>query len=256
MFKHYLQPLLAPASVALVGASERPGSLGEIVFRNLAAGTGSLRLRELYAVNPKHRTVAGRPSYPRLTKLPRAADLAVIATPARTVPQIIEEAGAAGIKAALVLTSGFGEAGPEGKKIQDEMLAAAKRGGVRILGPNCLGLMRTDAGVNATFARTPAHPGKLALVSQSGAICGAVLDWAWTSEVGFSSVVSLGGAADVDFGEVLDFLVADTATEAILLYVEGIRDARRYLSALRAAARVKPVVALKVGRYASGSRAP
>jgi acetyltransferase len=255
MFKHYLQPLLAPASVALVGASERPGSLGEIVFRNLAAGTESLRLRELYAVNPKHRTVAGRPSYPRLTKVPRTPDLAVIATPARTVPQIIEDAGAAGIKAAVVLTSGFGESGAEGKKIQDEMLAAAKRGGVRILGPNCLGLMRTDAGVNATFARTPAHPGKLALVSQSGAICGAILDWAWTSEVGFSSVVSLGGAADVDFGELLDFLVADSATEAILLYVEGIRDARRYLSALRAAARVKPVVALKVGRYASGSRA-
>jgi len=255
MFKHYLQPLLAPASVALVGASERPGSLGAIVLRNLAAGTGSLRSPELYAVNPKHRSVAGRPSYPRLTKLPRPPDLAVIATPARTVPQIIEDAAAAGIKAALVLTSGFGESGAEGKKIQDEMLAAAKRGGVRILGPNCLGLMRTDAGVNATFARTPARPGKLALVSQSGAICGAILDWARASEVGFSSVVSLGGALDVDFGEALDFLVADSATEAILLYVEGIRDARRFLSALRAAARVKPVVALKVGRYASGSRA-
>ena len=255
MLKHYLQPLLAPASVALVGASERPGSLGEIVFRNLAAGTGSLRLRELYAVNPKHRTIAGRPAYPRLTKLPQAPDLAVIATPARTVPQIIEDAGAAGVKAAVVLTSGFGEADADGKKLQEQMLAAARRGGVRVLGPNCLGLMRTDCGLNATFARTPAHPGKLALVSQSGAICGAILDWAWSSRVGFSSVVSLGGAADIDFGEVLDFLVSDQGTDAILLYVEGIRDARRYLSALRAAARMKPVVALKVGRYASGSKA-
>src|SRR5258706_3096852 len=161
MFKHYLQPLLAPASVALVGASERPGSLGAIVLRNLAAGTGSLRSPELYAVNPKHRSVAGRPSYPRLTKLPRPPDLAVIATPARTVPQIIEDAAAAGIKAALVLTSGFGESGAEGEKIQDEMLAAAKRGGGRIPGPDCPGLIATNARVDPPFARTPARPGKL-----------------------------------------------------------------------------------------------
>jgi acetyltransferase len=126
---------------------------------------------------------------------------------------------------------------------------------VRILGPNCLGLMRTDAGLNATFARTPARPGRLALVSQSGAVCTAILDWAHKAMVGFTSVVSLGAAADVDFGEILDFLVADPATEAILLYIEGIRDARRFMSALRVASRVKPVIALKVGRYASGSRA-
>ncbi|MEA2424621.1 MAG: acetyltransferase, partial [Thermoleophilaceae bacterium] len=183
----------------------------------------------------------------------------MIAVPARAVPQVIDEAGAAGIRAAIVLSSGFGEAAEQGKKLQEEMLAAGRRGGVRILGPNCLGVMRTRAGdyggLNATFARTPALPGKLALVSQSGAICGAILEWAHSAQIGFTSVVSLGGAADVDFGEVLDFLVADPATEAILLYIEGIRDARRFLSALRAAARVKPVVALKVGRYAGGSKA-
>src|SRR5712664_748611 len=255
MFKHYLQPLLAPQSVALVGASEREGSLGRIVFQNLAAGG----LADLYAVNPKHRSVFGQPAYPSLKKLPKPAELAVIATPARSVPQIIEDAAAAGTKAAVVLPSGFAEAGEEGRALQDEMLRAARRGGVRILGPNCLGVMRTQFGkgasLNATFARTPARPGKLALVSQSGAICGAILDWAYSAEVGFSSVVSLGAAADVDFGEVLDFLVADAATESILLYVEGIRNARRFMSALRAAARVKPVVALKVGRYAGGSRA-
>jgi acetyltransferase len=252
---HYLAPLLAPSSVAVVGASERPGSLGSIVFRNLAAGIGSVRPGALYAVNPKHRSVLGQAAYPRLTKLPQPPELAVIATPARTVPQIVEDAGAAGIKAVVVLTSGFAESGAEGARVQEQMLAAARKGGVRILGPNCLGLMRTDAGVNATFARTPARPGRLALVSQSGAICGAILEWAHSAQVGFTSVVSLGGAADVDFGEVLDFLVGDAATDAILLYVEGIRDARRYLSALRAAARVKPVIALKVGRYAGGSRA-
>lgn len=183
----------------------------------------------------------------------------VIAIPARAVPQVIAEAAAAGIRAAVVLTSGFGEAGEDGKKLQEEMLAAARRGGVRILGPNCLGVMRTRAagygGLNATFARTPALPGNLALVSQSGAICGAILEWAHSAQIGFTSVISLGGAVDVDFGEILDFLVSDAATEAILLYVEGIRDARRYVSALRAASRVKPVVVLKVGRYAGGSKA-
>src|SRR3954468_2879127 len=158
MFKHYLQPLLAPDSVALVGATEREGALGRIVFRNLQAGG----LRELYAVNPKHRSIFGQPCYPGLTKLPRHADLAVIATPARTVPQIIEDAGAAGTRAAVILSSGFAEMGDAGRALQEEMVAIAKRAGVRLLGPNCLGVMRTRAGggdVNATFARTPARPG-------------------------------------------------------------------------------------------------
>src|SRR6202165_428089 len=252
MVLHYLRPLLAPRSVALVGATERTGALGSILYRNLLAG--SLQ-GELYAVNPKHRTVFGRPCYPRLSELPQLPELAVVVTPAPTVPGIIDDAGKAGIKAAAVLTSGFGETGPSGRALQEDMMAAAKRHGVRILGPNCLGLMRTDCGLNATFARTPAHPGRLALVSQSGAICGAMLDWAYRAQIGFTNVVSLGGAADVDFGEVLDFLVSDEKTNAILMYVEGIRDARRFLSALRAAARVKPVVALKVGRSLTGSRA-
>ncbi len=238
--------------MALLGASEREGSLGRIVWRNLAAG--GLR-GELYPVNPKHRSVFGRPAFPSLAKLPAKPDLAVVATPARTVPGIIAEAGAAGIRAAIVLSAGFGETGAAGRALQEEMLQAAKRHGVRVLGPNCLGAMRTDVGLDATFARTPARPGALALVSQSGAICSALLDWAHGAGVGFTSVVSLGAAADVDFGEILDFLVSDAPTEAVLLYVEGIRDARRYMSALRAAARVKPVVVLKVGRYASGSKA-
>jgi acetyltransferase len=235
-----------------VGASEREGSLGAIVYRNLAAGglPGGL-----YAVNPKHRTIFGKPAYPGVSKLPAKPDLIVIATPARTVPDIIDEAGAAGIRAAIVLSSGFGEAGPEGRALEARMMQAAKRHGLRLLGPNCLGAMRTDVGLNATFARGSALPGSLALVAQSGAICGALLDWAKHAQVGFTSVVSLGAGVDVDFGEILDFLVGDPSTEAVLLYVEGIRDARRYVSALRAATRVKPVVVLKVGRYATGSRA-
>ena len=252
MPRHYLQPLLAPKSVALVGATEREGALGNIVYRNLAAAKPR---GALYAVNPKHPHLFGAPAYPRLGDLPQQPELAVIVTPARTVPGIVREAGDAGIKAAAVLTSGFAEAGEDGKRLQVEVLDAARRAGVRLLGPNCLGLMRTDVGLNATFARTYAHAGHLALVSQSGAMCTAMLDWAYAAGVGFTSVVSLGGAADIDFGEVLDFLIADEATRAILMYVEGIRDARRFVSALRAAARVKPVIALKVGRYASGSRA-
>ena len=252
MLRHYLQPLLAPCGIALVGATERPGALGHIVWRNLVSAQPKGRL---YPVNPKHTAVGGRRAYARLIDLPEKPDLAVIVTPARTVAAIVRDAGHAGIKAAAVLSSGFAEAGDEGKALQTELLEAARTGGVRLLGPNCLGLMRSDIGLNASFARTYAHPGKLALVSQSGALCGAILEWANSSHVGFSSVVSLGGAADVDFGEVLDFLAADSSTDAILLYIEGIRDARGFLSALRAAARAKPVVVLKVGRYPSGGRA-
>src|SRR5688572_8704790 len=242
MLRHYLQPLLAPRSVALVGATEREGALGRIVWQNLAAGG----LREgLYPVNLKHRQVFGQAVARRLSDLAGKADLAVVVTPAASVPGVIEDAARAGIKAAVVLSAGFAETGAAGRTLQEEMLAAAKRGGVRVLGPNCLGLMRTDAGLNATFARTPARPGRLGLVSQSGAVCTAILDWAYHALVGFTSVVSLGGAADVDFGEILDFLVADPETDAILLYIEGIHDARRFMSALRVASRVKPVVALK-----------
>ncbi|HYL88694.1 MAG TPA: bifunctional acetate--CoA ligase family protein/GNAT family N-acetyltransferase [Burkholderiales bacterium] len=252
MPRHYLQPLLAPHGVALVGATERPGALGDIVWRNLVAARPK---GPLYPVNPKHATIGGSRAYARLTDLPEKADLAVILTPARAVPGVVRDAGRAGIKAAVVLSSGFAESGADGARLQAEMLDAARAGGVRLLGPNCLGLMRTDLGLNATFARTYAHAGKLALVSQSGALCGAILEWANSLSLGFSSVVSLGGAIDIDFGEVLDFLAVDPATDAILLYVEGIHDARRFLSALRATARVKPVIVLKVGRYASGGRA-
>lgn len=252
MKPHYLEPLLAPHAIALAGASEREGSLGALVYRNLAAG--GMR-GVLYAVNPNRRTVFDRPSYARVSDLPQVPDLVVIATRASSVQAIVEDAGSAGVKAAVILSSGFSETGAAGRKLQEELVAAARGKGVRLLGPNCLGVMRPEAGVNATFARGFARPGKLALVSQSGAICGAILDWAEDARFGLSSVVSLGAAADVDFGDVLDFLAADPATEAILMYIEGFRDARRALSALRAAARVKPVIALKVGRFASGSRA-
>ena len=260
MPQHALAPLLAPESVALVGATEREGALGRLVWQNLAAGglQGALS-----AVNPKHKQVFGQRCYARLKDLPETPELAVIVTPARSVPGILGEAGAAGVGAAVVLSSGFGESGDAGRALQAQALAAARKHGLRLLGPNCLGLMRTDAGLNATFSPVPALPGKLALLSQSGAICTALLDWAHAAGVGFSSVVSLGAAADVDFGELLDFLVADPATDAVLMYVEGIHDARRFISALRrcGTVRVKTYTQLfaaarilAVGRMPDGER--
>jgi acetyltransferase len=250
--RHYLTPLFEPASVAVVGASEVPGKVGTMLLSNmLAAGYRGA----LFAVNPKYPSVRGVPCYPSVGKIPAHVDLAVVATPARTVPQVIDECGKAGVRSAVVITAGFSEVGAEGAKLERELLENARRGGVRLVGPNCLGIARPALGLNATFARGTALAGSLGLVSQSGAVCAAMLDWATPNKVGFSSIVSLGGSGDIDFGEIIDYLANDPATEHILLYIEGIRDARRFLSSLRAAARTKPVIVMKVGRHPAGSRA-
>jgi len=250
--KHYLTPLFEPGSVAIVGASEIPGKVGTMLLSNmLAAGYRGA----LFAVNPKYSTVRGVPCYPSVGKVPAHLDLAVVATPARTVPDVIDECGRAGVRSAVVITAGFSETGPEGARLERALLENARRGGVRLIGPNCIGIARPELGLNATFARGAALPGSLGLVSQSGAVCAAMLDWATPNGVGFSSIVSLGGSSDLDFGEIIDYLANDPKTEHILLYIEGIRDARRFLSSLRAAARAKPVIVMKVGRHPAGSRA-
>ena len=249
---HYLERLLAPNSVALIGASSDPRKVGGRMLENLrAAGFAGM----LYAVNPKYRDIDGLACVPNVAALPAPVELAVIVTPPRTVPGLVDECGRAGIHAVVVITAGFGEAGDEGAALEAEVLAAAHRHGIRLLGPNCLGLMRPPVGLNATFARGNALAGSLALVSQSGAVCTALLDWATPNGVGFSSVISLGGSSDVDFGEIVDFLAADPLTQHILLYIEGVRDGRRLVSSLRAAARIKPVIVMKVGRHPAGSRA-
>jgi acetyltransferase len=249
---HYLDKLFEPRSVALIGASERADKVGGRVLENLLSGgfTG-----ELFTVNPTHSSLRGIACVPSVAALPRAVDLAVIATPAQTVPGLIEECGRAGIHAAVVISAGFRETGPAGAALERELLANARHHGVRVMGPNCVGLMRPPVGLNATFARGQALSGPLALVSQSGAVCTALLDWATPMGIGFSSVVSLGGSSDIDFGEVIDYLAADPKTGQILLYAEGFRDGRRLVSSLRAAARIKPVVVMKVGRHPGGSRA-
>jgi acetyltransferase len=252
MNTHYLTSLFTPRSVALFGASDRQDSVGGIVLRNLLSSGYE---GQVYPVNPKRDTVQGRQAYAFLGDLPAAADLAVVATPAATVPDIVESCGEHGTRMMLILSAGFRETGPQGLRLEQHVAELAKRHGIRLMGPNCLGIIRPERGLNITFGHNNARPGNLALVSQSGAICTAILDWAEMNEIGFSAVVSTGIAADLDFGDYLDYLVSDPQTRSILLYIEGIKDARRFMSSLRAAARIKPVIALKVGRHAVGAEA-
>lgn len=250
--RHYLTSLFEPRSVAIIGATERPGKIGAVLVANMLAAGYKGRL---FAVNPKYKTVRGIDCFASVRALPEAVELAVIATPAATVPDLIEECGRKGIRAALVITAGFRETGAEGAALEERVLANARRHGLRMIGPNCLGLLRPDIGLDAAFSHGGALAGSLALVSQSGAVCTAMLDWATPNGIGFSSVVSMGGSTDIDFGEIIDYLSSDPRTAHILLYIEGIRDARRFLSSLRAAARAKPVILMKVGRHPGGSRA-
>ena len=252
MTGHYLSRLFAPSSVVLVGASSDPAKVGGRVLENLL--TAGFR-GKLFAVNPRHAEVRGVRCVGSVADLPETPDLAVIVTPAATVPGVIEACGTKGIRAAVVISAGFREAGAEGAALESELLEVARRHGVRLMGPNCVGLMRPALGLNASFARGNPLPGSMALVSQSGAVCTAMLDWATPMGVGFSSVISLGGSSDLDFGEVIDYLACDPQTRQILLYIEGVRDGRRLVSSLRAAARAKPVIAMKVGRHPAGSRA-
>ncbi len=252
MSQHHLKPLFAPKSVAVFGASDRADSVGQIVFQNMLQ---SGYQGALYPVNPKHKKIQGVKAFASLAQIEEPVELAVIATPANTVPDIIEQCGKHQVRAAVIITAGFGETGEAGKVLERQVLETAQHYGVRLIGPNCLGVMRPDIGLNATFNKGSANVGNLAFVSQSGALCTAILDWAQTNDVGFSSVVSLGSSLDVDFGEILDYLISDTKTQSILLYIEGIRDARSFMSGIRAAARIKPVILVKVGRHAVASRA-
>ena len=252
MGAHILDKLFNPRGVAVFGASEREGSVGQTVLANLLAAGFE---RRLIPVNPRHKKVQGLPCVAELAPGEHRADLALIATPARHVPGILRNCGEAGLRGAVILSAGFGEAGREGERLQRECVEIAQRYRMRLIGPNCLGIMRPGIGLNATFSHNQALPGKLGLVSSSGALVTAVLDWAESTGIGFSAVASTGDAADVDFGELLDYLAVDPETQGILLYVEGIRHTRRFLSGLRAAARMKPVVVLKSARHAATAQA-
>ena len=252
MGHHYLNQLFTPQSIAVFGASDSPDGVGTLVFKNLlnAKFKGTV-----YPINPKYAKVQEHVAFPNLVALNKPVDLAVITTPAASVPGILQQCGEHGVKGVVVLSSGFVETGARGARLQKDAVDIAQQYGMHIIGPNCLGIMRPSVGLNATFSRNQALPGNLALVSQSGGMCTAILDWASPRQIGFSTVMTLGDAADVDFGDVLDFLALDPKTDSILLYIEGVHDARGFMSGLRTASRMKPVVVLKAGRYEEGSRA-
>jgi len=236
--------------VAVIGASTKPGSLGNLVVQNLQLFRGAV-----HAVNPRGGVIAGRTVYTTISALPQVPDLAIVVTPPAAVAGVIAELGGAGCKAGIVLTAGFGEGGnAEGARRRHALLMAAQPHLFRIIGPNCLGVIVPSLGLNASFARTSANPGTVALVAQSGAVASALLDWARPRGIGFSHVVTLGDMIDVDFGDMLDYLCGDTTTQAILLYVEGITHARKFMSAARRAARTKPVLVVKAGRTAASAK--
>jgi acetyltransferase len=248
-----LEHLFAPRSVAVVGASDKPHSVGATVLHNLVEGGFK---GEIYPVNPKHASLAGRKAYPTVTIIGAAPDLAVICTPPATVPGIIAELGAAGTRAAIVLTAGLGALhDAAGRSLKQAALDAAQPHLLRLLGPNCVGLLVPGIGLNASFAHTGALPGRIAFVSQSGALVTGMLDWAKARGIGFSKFISLGDSADVDFGDVLDYLASDANTGAILMYMEDLKHARKFMSAARAAARSKPTLILKSGRAPEGAKA-
>ncbi|AJC22494.1 bifunctional acetate--CoA ligase family protein/GNAT family N-acetyltransferase [Pandoraea pulmonicola] len=248
-----LSQMFQPKSVAVIGASNRERRVGTTVLQNIVDGGFQ---GDIYPVNPKYAMLADRKCYRNVADLPQAPDLAVICTPPATVPDLIRELGARGTRAAVVLTSGLArERDRHGVTLQERMLKSAKPHVLRILGPNCIGLLSPGIGLNASFAHMGARAGKLAFVSQSGALTTAVLDWADAREIGFSHFVSMGDSADVDFGDMLDYLASDPGTDAILMYMESIRDARKFMSAARAAARNKPVVVIKSGRVPEGAQA-
>ena len=243
MSVRHLGRLLAPTSVAVIGASNREGSVGATVWRNLRAGRFA---GPVWAVNTKHSSLDGQPVFSKPAKLPGVPDLAVICTPPQTVAQLIGELGALGTRAVIVMTAGLSA------EQKQAMLDAARPTLLRILGPNCLGLLVPHLGLNASFAHVEARAGDVAFVSQSGALVTAVLDWATSRHIGFSHMVSLGEHADVDFGDLLDHLASDVRTRSILLYIESITSPRKFMSAARAAARNKPVIVVKAGRAGNG----
>lgn len=253
MTVRHLDKLFNPASVAVVGATNRKGAVGQLVMKNLLEGEFA---GPIMPVNPGHKSIAGVLAYPDVASLPGAPDLAVICTPPETVPPLITALGERGARAAVVVTAcpKFAK-DAKGRTLAEAMIDAAKPFGLRILGPNCIGVLVPGAGLNASFAHLAAKPGKIAFLSQSGALCTAVLDWATAHGIGFSHFVSLGDCADVEFGDVIDYLGSVPGTSAILLYIESIRQRRNFMSAARAAARNKPVLVVKAGRMAEGARA-
>ncbi|MFH1474367.1 MAG: CoA-binding protein, partial [Chloroflexota bacterium] len=247
-----LDSFFAPSSVAVIGATEKAGSVGRTIFWNLISSPFG---GTVYPVNQKRASVLGVRAYPNLAALPETPGLVVVVTPASTVPATVEECAAAGVKAVVIISAGFKEIGPEGAELERRVLATARANGMRIVGPNCLGVMRPTTGLNATFAAGISAPGTVGFVSQSGALLTAVLDWSAQEKVGFSAVVSLGSMLDVGWGDLITYLGNDPATHSIVVYMETIGDARAFLSAAREVALTKPIIVIKPGRTEQAAKA-
>jgi acetyltransferase len=240
--------LFAPKSVAVIGASETSGSVGRALLENLLPFKGSV-----FPVNPKRSTLLGRKTFPTIKDIGERIDLAVIATPAATVPDVVAECAAAEIKGAVIISAGFKEVGAAGKELENQILA--RRGTMRIIGPNCVGIMLPHIGLNATFAKPLALPGNIGFISQSGALCTSILDWSLSNNVGFSAFISVGSMADMNWGDLIDHLGDDPCTRSILLYMESVGDARAFLSAAREVALTKPIIVIKVGHSEAAAKA-
>src|SRR6266487_6333879 len=247
-----LDPIFAPKAIAVIGATENPGSVGRTVFQNLGRGGFD---GVVYPVNPRRNSVLAVRAYPNIAAIPEKVDLAVIGTPAKTVPGIIQGCIKAGVPGAVIISAGFKETGPEGVKLEQQILSDARKAGMRIIGPNCLGVMMPQKGLNATFATAIATPGKVGFLSQSGALCTAVLDWSLKESVGFSAFISIGSMLDVGWGDLIYYLGDDPNTKSIVIYMETIGDARAFLSAAREVALTKPIIVIKPGRTDQAARA-
>lgn len=244
--------MLNPKVVAAIGASDTEGSVGHTLMKNLLLGKDR---RKIHPVNPNRDTVVGLKCYPDISKVPEHVDLAVIATPAKTVPKIVEECAIAGVDGVIIISAGFREIGAEGAKLEEEIKRVQSRHDIRILGPNCVGLVRPQIGLNATFLADNPAPGQIAFVSQSGALGSAILNWAISARIGFSMFASLGSTLDIDYGDMIDYLGEDPHTRSIIIYMEGVGNAKKFMSAARGFARTKPIIVIKAGKYAAGAKA-
>jgi acetyltransferase len=249
---HQLDPFFTPKNVAMIGATETPGTVGRSTLWNLISSPFG---GAVFPVNPKRPSVLGIKAYRSVKEIPAEVDLAVIATAAKSIPGIIRECGEIGVKAAVVISAGFKEAGEEGKLLERQLIEEARNAGIRVIGPNCLGVMIPPTGVNATFAACMARTGNVGFLSQSGALCTAVLDWSMREMVGFSAFISMGSMADVGWGDLIYYLGNDPKTRSILIYMESVGDAQSFLSAAREVALSKPIIVIKAGRTAAGSKA-
>ncbi len=249
------QPLgvfFSPKTVAVLGATESAGSMGRTVLWNLVTNPFG---GTVFPVNPERTSVLGIKAYPSIAAAPEKVELAVIATPPETVPRLITECVDAGVQGAIIVSAGFKEIGPDGLKLEEQILENARRGSLRIIGPNCLGVMSPLTGLNATFAVGMARPGNVAFISQSGALCTSVLDWSLREMVGFSCFISIGSMIDVGWGDLIDYLGDDQSTRSIVMYMESIGDARSFLSAAREVAFTKPIIVIKAGRTEAAVKA-